>query len=52
MRYVNLSIVLVYRLVSRKVHDRLPTLQSLIDAKLLLQHEADRLQNVRFYLIN
>jgi hypothetical protein len=48
MRYVNLSIVLVYRMVSLKVHNRFPNLQSLIDAKLLMQHEAERLQKVIF----
>ncbi len=47
MRYVNLSIILVFRLVSLKVHQRLPTMQSLIDAKLLLKHEAERLKKVR-----
>ncbi len=44
MRYVNLSIILVYRLVSLKVRKRLPTVQSLVDAKLLLKHEAERLK--------
>ena len=43
MRYVNLSIVLVFRLVSTKVHQRFPSYQSLVEAKLLLQHESDRL---------
>ena len=46
MRYVNLSIVLVFRLVSCKVHKRFPTYQSMIDAKLMLPHEAARLQKV------
>ena len=36
MRYVNLSIVLVFRLVSAKVHARFPDYQSLIKAKLML----------------
>ena len=43
MRYVNLSIVLVFRLVSTKVHQRFPTFQSLVDAKLMLPHEVQRL---------
>lgn len=46
MRYINLSFILVFRLVSQKVNNRFPTLQSLIDAKLLLQHEAERLQEI------
>jgi len=46
MRYVNLSIILVFRLVSQKVHKRFPNTQSLIDAKLLLKHEAERLTRV------
>ena len=46
MRYVNVSIIMVFRLVSKKVHQRLPTIQSLIDAKLLLKHEAERLQKI------
>lgn len=37
MRYINLSFVLVFRLVSRKVHDRFPSYQSLLDAKLILK---------------
>ena len=43
MRYVNLSIVLVFRLVSTKVEERFPTYQSLVDAKLMLPHEVQRL---------
>ena len=39
MRYVNLSMVLVYRLVSTKVHARFPTYESLVQAKLMLPHE-------------
>ncbi len=46
MRYVNLSIILVYRLVSLKVHKRLPTLQSLVESRLLLRHEAERLRQI------
>jgi len=48
MRYVNLSTILVYRLVSKKVSDRFPDLDSLVAAKLLLPHEAERLQRVDF----
>jgi hypothetical protein len=46
MRYVNLSIVLVFRMVSRKVHNRFPSYQSLIDANLLRKIEAERLRKV------
>ena len=46
MRYVNLSVILVFRLVSSKVHARFPNTQALIDAKLILKHEAVRLQKV------
>jgi len=48
MRYVNLSTLLVYRLVSGKVKMRFPTMDSLVEAKLLLPHEADRLEKVDF----
>ena len=43
MRYVNLSIVLVFRLVSTKVHNRFPNYQSLVEARLMLPHEVQRL---------
>ncbi len=46
MRYINLSIVLVFRLVSRKVHNRFPTYDALIEAKLLRKEEAERLRKV------
>ena len=42
MRYVNLSSILVYRLVSRKVEERFPDYQYLVDAKLMLPHEVER----------
>ena len=45
IRYVNLSTVLVYRLVSSKVEVRFPDHQSLVDAKLMLPHEAKRLKS-------
>ena len=44
MRYVNLSNVLVYRLVSRKVMERFPTEDSLVEAKLMLPEEVGRLK--------
>ena len=44
MRYVNLSIVLVFRLVSRKVQDRFPDYESLVHAKLMLPLEVERMK--------
>ncbi len=44
MRYVNLSSILVYRLVSEKVQNRFPDLNSLVEAKLMLPHEVTRLE--------
>ena len=44
MRYVNLSIVLVFRLVTRKVEKRFPDEQSLVDANLLWPEEAEKLK--------
>ena len=46
MRYVNLSIVLVFRLVSRKVHTRFPNYEKLIEAKLMREEEAERMRRV------
>uniref|UniRef100_A0A0K2SXU1 Bestrophin homolog n=1 Tax=Lepeophtheirus salmonis TaxID=72036 RepID=A0A0K2SXU1_LEPSM len=46
MRYINLSTILVYRLVSLKVKKRFPTHKTLIDAKLMLPHEAERLEKI------
>ena len=43
MRYANLAIVLVFRLVSSKVKARFPDYDSLVDAKLLLPAEARRM---------
>ena len=43
MRYVNLSTVLVFRLVSTKVCQRFPNYQSLVEARLMLPHEVERL---------
>ena len=39
MRYVNLSIVMVFRLVSTKVKMRFPDNESLVNAKLILDSE-------------
>lgn len=44
MRYINLSIVLVFRLVSSKVKARFPDYESLVDAKLILPSEVQRMQ--------
>ena len=46
MRYVNLSTILVYRLVSQKVMDRFPDYNSLVQARLMLPVEVKRLENV------
>lgn len=45
MRYVNLSIVMVFRLVSRKVKERFPDYETLLNAKLMLPKEVERLTN-------
>ena len=44
MRYVNLSSILVYRLVSQKVMNRFPDYDSLVKAKLMLPNEVKRLE--------
>ena len=44
MRYVNLSIVLVFRLVSTKVRARFPNYESLVNAKLMLPKEVERMK--------
>ena len=44
MRYVNLSSILVYRLVSKKVQNRFPDYDSMVQAKLILPHEVARLE--------
>ena len=46
IRYVNLSTILVLRLVASSVNDRFPTYTSLVKAKVLLPHEKARLQTV------
>ena len=46
MRYVNLSTVLVYRLVSQKGMDRFPDYESLVIAKLMLPQEVERLEKI------
>ena len=45
MRYVNLSTVLMYRLVSKNVMKRFPDYDSLVNAKLMLPKEVERLRN-------
>ena len=44
MRYVNISSILVFRLVSQNVQDRFPDYESLVEATLLLPHEVKRLR--------
>ena len=46
MRYVNLSTVLVFRLVSEKVMKKFPDNDSLVQAKLLLPEEVDGFQKI------
>ena len=46
MRYTNLSTILVYRLVSQKVMDRFPDYDSLVNAKLMLPQEVQRLEKI------
>ena len=46
MRYINLSHVLVFRLVSAKVRDRFPTYRSLVEAGLMLPGEDLRLEAI------
>ena len=46
MRYVNLADILVYRMVSGKVLKRFPDDQSLIDAKLMLPNEVNKLNAI------
>ena len=51
LRYVNLSTVLVFRLIAAKVDRRFPTLQSLVDAKLLLPREVTHVYNIKFITV-
>ena len=44
MRYINLSTVLVFRLVSTKVKARFPDYDSLVHAKLMLPIEVERMK--------
>ena len=46
IRYVNLSTILVLRLVAASVQNRFPTYESLVKADLLLPHEKERLETV------
>ena len=51
MRQVNLSTVLVFRRVANKVLARFPTYRSLVDAGLMMPHEATYLTDIdsRYY---
>ena len=46
IRYVNLSTILVLRVVASQVHDRFPTYESMVNANLLLPHEKERLETI------
>ena len=46
IRYVNLSTILVLRLVASSVYDRFPTYESMVKANVLLPHEKARLETV------
>ena len=46
IRYVNLSAILVLRLVASRIHDRFPTYESLVKANLLLPHEKERMETI------
>ena len=46
MRYTNLSTLLVFRLVSRKVRDRFPGYSAMIESGHLLQEEAEKLAKI------
>jgi len=46
VRYINLSTILVFRLVSEKVRKRFPDCRSLIEAKLMLPEEVEQLKNI------
>ena len=46
MRYVNLSTVLVLRLVSTTMRARFPTYDSMVEANLLSHEEATRLREI------
>lgn len=46
MRYVNLSNILALKLIAPKVDKRFPSYQTLVDAKVLLPKEAERLERV------
>ena len=46
VRYVNLADILIYRMVSGKVLKRFPDDQSLIDAKLMLPNEVNKLNAI------
>ena len=46
VRYINLSHVLMFRLISIRVRDRFPDSLSLVRSKLLLPHEMKRLDRL------
>ena len=46
IRYVNLSTILVLRLVAASVQNRFPTYESLVKADLLLPHEKSLLETI------
>ena len=48
IRYVNLSNILVFRMVSPRVEKRFPDYESMVEAKLLLPHEAKILKVNQF----
>ncbi|XP_040563588.1 bestrophin-3 [Lepeophtheirus salmonis] len=46
MRYVNVSTILVFRLVSKKAMNRFPTFESMAAADLLLKRETEQLERI------
>ena len=47
MRYINLSNILVFRIISPKAGQRFPDFQSLINEKLLTNSEAKKLEDLQ-----
>ena len=52
MRYINLSTVLVLRLVSSNIHARFPTYEKMVEANLIFPEEAARLKAIDKILPN